>query len=339
MNNLKTSIEKKTTTFDSTRELTRFFTLIDARWSLWYYLPAFGLELLYFHFQLSESTSLKDIIDFRNQANTSLRASRVYRVRDFPKTYTGILVIPTELDGQLEAYLRDCERQGQIIIHELKPIVNARRSTSLTYYQEDKGWKTFYPTIRQRLAEKLKTPTPRKWRTKSPLLFITPLINTTWIYHRWNNPSEVITLLCKFAGSHSFNKLPLGSKGENESKSLSTNERSLLKELIKQRVVSVIFLANRLRLEFSLDEYWIRTPLVPLKQLSRLLDWLPYSLIYFTETNIFIQTVLDPNLVQMLKNDLKWVVIPIIEEHTSLNPKLTWFEPKRKRWKCPEILK
>ena len=332
---LKNTIGNQVPSLDSTKALTRFFSLIDARWSLWYYLPAFGLDRIYFHLQLSESTTLKDIIDFKDKANTTLRTSRVYRIRDYQKIYTGILVIPRELNSQLKTYLRHRESQGEIFIQELKTIDNARRSTSITYYQDNKGWKTFFPTTQKRLVKKLKTTSPRKGRKKSTLLFITPPVNTVWDYHRLSNSSEVIALLCKFAGSFSFNRLPLGSR---EFIQLSTIEKNLLKRLMKQRVVNVIFFSNLLRLDFSLDEYWIKAPLMPLKQLARLLDWLPYSLIDYTDANIYIQTVLDSKIVNMLKNDLNWVIIPIIEEHTSINPELNWYDLKKERWISPKIL-
>lgn len=320
------------------RKLVGLFSRLDSNWLLYFYTPAFDLELLFFHFQLSESTFLEDIIDFHDPTNTTLCYSNIYWIRGFHNTYCGILFVPTKFVESLRKYLQQCERLGQLILYELTKIDTSHLSVSLFLYQATKGWRNPTQTDWRRLVPILKTQNPRKKRIKHFSFYLSPPFNKFWHHNQSHNPSQIIALYCKIPRRFSFQELPLGSHNSQITMRLSKPEIKLLRELYLQKTLHVCFLSLRLISEFSLDNYWITLPKMPLDQLSRLLAWLPSSYLYLTETNIHIWTFLTSKLAQWLRTDLEWSVMPIVENHNPKNLVFDWYDLKTQQWKAPLVL-
>ncbi len=336
---IKSTVMNRFKSIRISKKLPQLFSKLNAFWSLHFFPPAFDLELLYVHFQLRESSSLKEIIDFQNPANTTLDYSFIYKIRDFPNMYYGILVIPTQFLESLLDYLQYCERQGQLILHEVTKIITSRRSISLALYQSYKGWRNITLTDWRRLVPLLTTKHPRKRRVKSKPLFLSPPFKDYWNYKQHSDLYKIITLYCKIPHFFSFNELPIGLSTNKKTVQLSKLEITLLKDFYHNQVFQISFSPFQLIIEFSLDRYWIKIPKIPLDQLSRLLGFLPSCLLYITETNIHMETVLTPELAQKIRNDLEWTVMPIILDHPPQKPVLNWYDPELQRWKPPLVLK
>ncbi|MFW9903165.1 MAG: hypothetical protein ACFFFH_02450 [Candidatus Thorarchaeota archaeon] len=319
------------------KKLENLFLRLDSRWFLRFYNPAFGLELLFFQFQLNESTSLQDVIDFHNSTNSTLCNSSVYWVRGFQNMYCGILVVPINSVNSLQNYLQKCHSQAKLVLHELTQIKTSHISVSLLLYQATKGWRTPTPTDWRRLVPMLKTKNPRKMRTKLTSYYLTHSFNEQYTDHL--DRSSLIHLFCKIPREFSFKELPLDQNNDQTHVKLSKAELKLLEEMYERKIVQIGFLSNRLIYEFSLDIYWIKTPKVLLNQLSRLLAWIPYSRLYFTEKNIFIWAYLTSEFAHWLSTDLEWTVIPIIENHNPHRIKVDWYISEEQQWKTPHILK
>ena len=322
-----------------TDELNRFFSLIDGRWFLHSFDSAFDLENLVFHIQLQESTSLKDIIDFRSPTNTVLTVSDVYRAKDLPNTYIGNLLVPIQEIGRLKNYLQHCERQGYIILKELSKIRTIHKITSLSHYRANTGWFELSPTKMRRLTQLLTSKHPKKRRREISSRLFPPPFSLNWHYSHHPFPTKIINLFCKIPKEYSFLNLPLGSTKNQEKSNLSRTEIGLLKQLHYNRVVNVGFLSFRLMYDFSLDAYWIVLPTIPIFQLKRFLDLLPFSEIYFTNNNVHIWARLTQKLVHWIENDLNWVVMPIMRSHYPLGLKFKWFDTETLQWNSPNVLR
>ncbi len=321
-------------------ELTRFFTLMDGRWFFLFFSPAFGLNRLVFQFQLQESTSLEDVIDFRNPANTVLTVSDVYSFRKVPNNYIAILLVPTEDIDRLESYLQNCERQGYIILRELSKITTVRKCISLNHYQENIGWIELSPTKLRRLTQLLQSKNPKKRQREKNSFFITPEFNLQWYYSQHQLPKEIIKLYCKNPPEYSYSNLPLRLIDNQDSNRLSRTEVGLLKQLhYNHQVVQIGFVPWRLVYDFSLDLHCIILHKIPFFQLERFLNLIPFSEIYSGEKSIYIWARLTPKLVKWIKNDLKWTVISIIRKQYPLNLDFKWFNVSRLKWKIPNLLK
>ncbi len=326
--------------YKPSEELTRFFTLMDGRWFLLFFSPAFGLNRLVFQFQLQGSTSLEDIIDFRNPANTVLTGSDVYSFRNLPNNYIAILLVPTEDIGRLEHYLENCERQGYLILRELSKITTVRKCISLNHYQANFGWIKLNSTELRRLTQLLKSKNPKKRQRERGSFFITPEFNLQWHYSQHLLPKEIIKLYCKNPQDYSYTNLPLKFIDDQDSRRLSRTEVGLLKQLYyNHQVVQIGFVPWRLVYDFSLDMYCIILDKIPLFQLKRFLNLIPFSEIYFGKNSIFIWARLTPKLVKWIENGLKWNVISIIRKQYPLNLDFKWFNASRLKWKIPDILR
>lgn len=85
----------------------------------------------------------------------------------------------------------------------------------------------------------------------------------------------------------------------------------MLKELIQRNVIQIGFYSNSLLREFSSEYYWIQLPHMPFNQLVRLLEWLPQCFTLFTEKRIHLWTYLTSELMNWIRNDLKWPIFVI----------------------------
>lgn len=318
------------------KRLENLFLRLDSRWLLRFYVPAFDLELLFFQFQLNESTSLREIIDFQNPTNTTLCNSSVYWIRGFRNMYCGILVVPAKFVDTLQRYFQKCHSKTQLILHELTKINTSRLSVSLLPYQATKGWRTPTQTDWRRLVPMLKTKYPRKMRMKLTSYYLTPPFNEHRIEH--HDSSRLIHLFCKVPRNFSFKELPLGSNNDQIRVKLSKTEIKLLEELYQRKIVQISFHSLRLIYEFSLDNYWIKLPKMPLDQLTRLLAWIPFSRLYLAKSNIFIWTSLTPEFAQWLSTDLEWAVMRAIGSHNPLSFNFDWYSHETQEWKTPLVL-
>ena len=320
------------------KNLNYLFTRIDARWYLRFFYQAFGIEQLYLQFQLSESISLTEIIDFENPSTMILSNSDVYRVRGFQNTYICIIHIPTSQVGSLQTYLEYCERQGYIILNEIVRITNSCRSSSLALYKAEYGWQEISPASWSRLVKKLSTIRPRKRRTKqSSLFYLTPLFNEFRNYRQYPNPPQVIALFCFRPLIFSYSELPLGSTNPHIPLRLKKSQLRLLKKLYSHQLIEISFNAVRLTQEFSLDTYWLKIPRIPIEQLSRLLEILPFSHLFLAETQIYIWTYLSPILARWMSQDLEWTILQVEPYHKPKKLDLNWFNSETLEWKSPDF--
>ncbi len=335
---IKTSIVNRIKSSKIPRKLNQLFTRLDAVWYSRFYPPSIGLEFLFFHFQLSESSTLREIIDFHNGDNTTLCSSYIYRIRGFHNMFYGFFVIPTYLLEALRTYLEKCEHQGLLILHELSKVNTTRVSFSLALYRPNKGWCNPTITERGRLAQLLKTKHPRRKRVKLQL-FLSPPFNEYWNYKQYSKPSQIIALYCKFYRRYSYEMLHFISKINKTFNRFSKPELDILEELFLNRVTHVFFIPNRLFSEFSIDFYWIKIPRMPFEQLSRFLAWLPHGLLLFTSKNINLEAYLTPELAQWIRDELEWTIMPIERIMLPKQPTFDWYSSNNNQWKPPLILK
>ncbi|MFX0172859.1 MAG: hypothetical protein ACFE9L_13160 [Candidatus Hodarchaeota archaeon] len=335
---LRKYITKKMNISITSRYLNHFFSFLGAQWSIWFYPPAFGLKHLFINFQLDESTSLDEIIDFQNPANTTLCYNRIYRILRFHNSFSGYLIVPLSQKDQLRTYLQQCEHQGQLILHNLMEITDTYMSASLKLYKAGRGWHSLSRTKLEQLTLKLKTKQPKKRRIKLPFFFRTNSFNHYYkVLKQHHDPLPAITLYCKFSRNLSFKDLALDF---NETQStFNTSELSLLSDLIRNHVCQPTFFLTRLIYDFSLDFYLITLPLMQLKQLAHVLTWLPYGHFIFTETNIYIWAFLTPEIVQWMRTDLEWSVLAVSSHLYSKQLDLSWFNEDTNQWRAPLVLR
>ncbi|MHA2247614.1 MAG: hypothetical protein ACXADY_21880 [Candidatus Hodarchaeales archaeon] len=321
------------------RNFSKLFILLDSYWYPWFYYPAFGLNCLFFQFQLNDSIQLTDIIDFQNTSNTVLVNSDVYQVRGFQNTYTGKLMLPSPLINKFQRYLQNCKHEGKLILQEFAKINDSRVSASLSLYQAEKGWRKITKSAWRRKSRSLKTTRPRKRHTKNSTLYISSPFNPNWHFRKNPNPLQVIKVFCESLGYYSFDQLPFSSTDEQTSQRFSKFKMSFLKELYRREVVRIGFFSQRLNSEFSPDQYWIITPVINFEKLTRLLEWPPLTKFYFSEKNIYIWAHLPQELARWLSQDLGWTVLPIQLNHYPLPLDFSCFDSKALEWKTPFILK
>ncbi|MFX0124556.1 MAG: hypothetical protein ACFFAE_13070 [Candidatus Hodarchaeota archaeon] len=333
--NIKTNVFNRIKSPSLSKKFENLLLRLDSRWLLRFNTSAFDLELLFFHFQLDESTSLRDIIDFHDPSNTTLCNSSVYWVRGFHDMYCGILVVPAKFVERLQRYLQKCHSRAQLVLHELTKINTSQLSVSFHLYQVSKGWRTPTSTDWSRLVPMLKTKYPRKKRLKLTSYYLTPPFGE-YKYDQ-DKLSNLIPIFCKAPRDFSFKELPIDSN-KNQIQ-LSKTEIKILNELYLQKTLQVSFFSLGLIYEFSLDNYWIKLPKIPLNQLSRLLAWIPFSRLYFAEKDIYIWTYLTPELAQWMSTDLEWSIMQIIEDHNPRSFVTDWYAHETHQWKTPDVLK
>lgn len=317
-------------------ELNRFFTRMDARWFLHFFSPAFGLEHMFIQLQLHESTSLENIIDFNDAANTVLTFSDVYRARNLFNTFIMYLLVPTHEINQLEKLFLYYKDEKLITIEELTYLTNTSISSSLNQYRTNSGWFELSASKMSKLTTFLKAKQPRT-RQMENSVFMTPTFNCGWTFRQHPLPTEIIKLYCKIPHEFVYPNLPLRA-GNEDTVSLSRAEIGLLKQLYYNEAVRIGFVPWRLVYALSLDLYCIILPKIPSFQLQRFLDLIPYSEIYFSENSTYIRARLTPKLVNWIKNDLKWKVISLIREHDRDDLNFDQFNSKELQWKTPKVL-
>ncbi len=320
-----------------TTELSRFFRLIDGRWFLRFHSPAFGLDRLFFHFELNVGNSLKDIIDFHNRDYTVLGLSAVYYVRDHPNAYIGTLVVPTNTINQLKAYLYHRETEGDINVIDLTKIYTIHRNVSFENYIVGTGWSQLSQKEMTRLTSQIKVKHPRKKFQPYSLSFTTPSYNPNWDFKEHPLPTQIIRLYCKFSKEFSISSLPIQTACTQNTFTLSRSEIGLLRQLHYNQVVHIGFVPYRLIYEFSLDSYWIKLPRIPKLQLKTFLNTIPYCEYYITDSSIQIWTRLNSQLIQWIKDELKWKLYPILPTHPPHGMEFEWFDQNNLMWIQPNL--
>ncbi|MHA2246619.1 MAG: hypothetical protein ACXADY_16880 [Candidatus Hodarchaeales archaeon] len=323
------------------QELRKLFTLLNARWVIRPYLSAFGLDWLHFHFQLSESEKISEILGFKNDDNTTLNSSVIYRELSF-NNYLGILFLPIKMLKPMELYLKKCENQRKIKIVDASRILDIQVSRSLTLYEKGKGWRCINSKERKNLTQNLKNKEEIN-QNSHKLFYISPRFYTFWNYKQdkeHDNTSRFIKLYCKMLPHFNFNDLKSKDPSERKSFRFSEEDLKLLSYLHnEQSVIQIDFDPIRLMRDFSLNEFWIG-PIVDIPE-NNLLDfvgYLPDSHMITTKTNTYIWTRLTSEIVQWLRNDLEWSVTPIIEQYSGKLMQYNWFDQKSNEWIPPKLL-
>lgn len=335
---IKTAIYKKTNSSDLLRNIVNFFKYLDGKFFLLFNQRAFDLEHLYVKFRLNEERIVKDIIDFQDPSNTVLCNSEILEVKgDNSKEYLGLLVTSPQFCNSLINFLQRCVRQEKLEIHEMKQISMSRWSASLVLYQMDKGWGDLSSTQWLKLIRGLKTKNPRK--TKVQTFFITPPFKPIWHYQLHDRPSEIIKLYCKFPRELTYEDLPFNTINNQTKNQFSSEELTLFKELHQNQVVYTGFRSDHLWYDWSLNAFWIELPLIPLSQLIRLLQWLPFTELFTNERNFCIYTRLPPSWAKRIKNDLDWLILPVMRYHYPKKLRYKWFDEETLQWKIPSVLK
>lgn len=335
---LKYSIESEMKTSSLSRKLPNLLTQLEDRWNYWLSYAAFGLSNVYVDFRLHKSVSLEDIIDLANPKNTTLTNSRLFQTRGSPDTYSDFLVIPSNIIDLLITHFSKNEQNGRITVNQLNTITNLRYSASLNLYQNERGWSELSNTELGRLAQKLKTQQPRKGRTKSLPFFLTKKFEK-WSYLEYQDPSKMIQFFCENYSNFAFSDLITDSDLNEQAFSLNKADSKILKHLYQNNVVQLFVIFSRLILGYSIDQYLIKIPIMPLSQLSRLLTYLPWAELYFTSNNILMITYLRKNFVEWVKEELHWPITNIIEFNIPTPPTTTWYNHEKNQWLVPEFIR
>jgi hypothetical protein len=339
---LKTTIGNRVKNRGFIRRLARFFILLDAQWYIRFYPPAFGLERLYFHFQLNESVSLPEILDFQNPTNITLGASYVYRIDEF-HNYLGIIWVPTQALKPMQDYLKQKEKQGLLILNGLDRVIDTQVSWSLLLYEPGKRWRSLNTSEYRRLKHQLKPSTIIKKKSEPPQFFLGKPFNTNWHFKRDNGDwkqDQYINICCKISSPIRFNNLPLVGHSQKNNNLFSKTELQLLTKLHRIQVLQVSFDPLRLSRDFSLDQYWIQVPItIPFEKLQFLLSYLPTSNIFSTEDYFYIWTMLTSEIFRFLVYDIGWNVYRITPLYWEKPFDTKWFDFQSKEWKIPNELK
>jgi hypothetical protein len=335
---LRKVITNQVLSYNTYRSLSKFFTTLNCIWNIYINFDSVDLTWIYFFVQLPPSTSLTEIIDFNNQINTTLTTSYVYQVQGTSNTYLGLLTVPKDLMNHLEVLFKNFQKQGKIHSYQLKKVIEVRTSASIVQYRSEKGWVPISNSKWKQIIDQMTTLQPRSHKKNVTPFFITPSLNQNWNYKLYDSPCQVIDLFCKAFGGYYFENLPYASKNTNHFPHFSKPEANLLRKLYRAKVASISFFPSNLISEFSLSRYWIEIPKIPFFQLIRLLTYLPFSQVYFTENGIYLWTILTLKLVNRIRKGLKWKVIPITDAHFRHPFSNEWFNCTRLGWKNPAIL-
>jgi len=338
MKYLKKEIKKQRFSVKPLFNLTRFFTLLDSRWQLLFHFPFFDLEKLIFHFQLSESTTLNEIIDFKDQKNTIVCSSDVYRILNTEKSFIGVMNIPTLYLDRLQSYFVKCQHKGKLNYQYLGKVNETKTSSSLHLYKANKGWLSLNKTQWNQLIKSLKTKKLHEKTGRSLDFYETVPYNKNWSYKEKIDPLLFMKMFCNVAASYSVEDLKFSRTETGINTILTRDDIGLLKLLHYQRILHVNHFSFQLLTEFSLGSYMVEIPIMPLEQLSRLQECLPYTQIFLTNEKIYLWAYLSSEFVKNIVKELKWRIFPIALNHSPSQFNWNWFDPDNLEWKCPVLL-
>lgn len=335
---LRTEIVSKTDQPNSTKDLHRFFKLINGQWSIRFFSPAFGLDRYFFHFQVKENKTLSDVIDFQDPANTVIGLSDVYYTRDSVNSYYGTFYLPSKHYKRIKNYLKQYEKSNYLRVKAFSRINEIYNSVSFTYYQANNGWEDLSPAKITRLTKGLFSQKAKENQLNENSLYISTRFNNIWNFTSHPLPLDLINLYCKLPQQFFFINLPFDSFNNQASFTLSRTEIGLLKQLTYNKVANITFIPWRLVYEFSLDLYIIILPKISQSQLKRFLILLPFSDIYITETSIIIWTRLTQNFAQWIQEQPNWTIKDVILANYPLDLSFEWFDEETLQWNLPNIL-
>jgi len=319
-------------------ELNRLFSLTEGQWRILFFSPAFGLDRLFFHIQLTSSSTLKDLLGYHNPDNTVLTISDIYKVRDGSNTYFGLLYVPTQNVKNLIAYIKQLDNENLLILHNLQKIKTKWTSNSFAQYKPELGWINITQSQKNSLKRSFSSKKSRMEEEKIEYLHNPVSFNLNWHFTNHPLPTKLIKLYSKIAQGYSFSNLPLGSSRNQANKSITKDELGILKQLYYNRVVFVDFIPWRIVHDFSIDLYVINIPKFPRSKLNYLLNLISYSDIYETEKNVSLWTRLPQTLEHWMKKDLNWEIDSVIRDHNPRDLNYDWFDEEELQWKTPEIL-
>ena len=334
---LKESITRHIPTPRFSKKLAKLVKLLNAQWTLIFYPPAFGLERLYFYFQLNKTSSIPQLLGYQDLKNMSLNGSNIYRIGE-SQTYWGFLLIPSRDLEAMKDYLKHCEEEGQITLFDLARVSEIQISQSLELYQEEKGWRKLTGQEQRRISYQLRNDPEN--HDAAPSFLISPPFDKNWhCKPDKKHETKMIDLYCKAVPSFSFSELASRLYSKQSSFRLSREELQLLAYLYHKKVVQCDFNPTQLISDFSLDRFSIEIPQdVTLEHLKILLSYLPRARVFTTETGIQMWTVLTQNLVKWLDQELEWAVRPIQTQYWGQTPEKRWFDYELCEWNTPHLL-
>ncbi len=326
---LRSLLQERDKTPKLTHELPKLFSILNAYWTVWPYYPAFGLKSLFFQCKLASKVKLEDIIDFQDIQNHILQTSLISSVRNSPKEYLGVIILPDKQQEALRNYLKAKMSDGLMKSFRLEEIIENRWSYSLNQYQTETGWQEIPKTQWDQVVHIMKLKYLPRRRKSVNLSFLTPKIDNSWNFLELRDPCSAIKLICE-NNLFTFNDLL--------TETYPSDSYPLLKKLFNRKVLFLDFNATRLRDEYSLDIYWIETLKLSLYQLKKLLDLVPDARIVFTENKSYIRTHLSNHMVQRITRDLDWTIYPILPAHNITQRNINMFNEKSVSWRIPRIL-
>ncbi|MHA2203728.1 MAG: hypothetical protein ACW991_08570, partial [Candidatus Hodarchaeales archaeon] len=302
--------------------------------------PAFGLDRLYFRFQLSEGITLNEVLGYEEELNTTLTATDIYQAEN-PQTYSGFILIPSSLLADMKTCLQRCHDKKQIYLFELARVNQIQISRSITLYQMGEGWRNLTSREKSTIKQVLKTSRlPRGYEL--PRYYVTPSFNTEWNYKeddRYSTPAGYIDLYCKMRSSFSFTDLPTRLHSQQSKEIFSKKEQQLLTYLYHKKVFHIHFDPIRLGSDFSLDMYWVQLPPnVKPNNLQILLSYLPVVNVYNTETTNFMMVVLTPDLIQWFNQDLEWSIQSVRHKYRGKALRRNWYDNEATEWRIPRLI-
>jgi hypothetical protein len=312
----------------SSRELPKLFNTLNAFWTVWPYYPAFGLKSLFFQCKLEMKINFDDIMDLGDKQNHVLQTSLISSIRNKPNEYMGVIILPTQQHEAFQDYLKTKMSEGLMKSFQLDEIIENRWSYSLNQYQTETGWQEVPKTQWDQAVHIMKLKSVPRRRKPVNLSFLTPKIDTSWKFFQLNDPCAAIRLICE-NNLFNFNDLL--------TKTYPPDDIPLMKSLFEKQVLFLDFNPIRLRDEYSLDVYWIKTPKISLYQVKKLLDLVPDARIAFTKNNCYIRTLLSNYMVRRITGDLDWTIYPLLPAHNTVQRNINMFNEKSVRWRIPRI--
>jgi hypothetical protein len=334
---IKKLINQQLNEADKKKNITKFFKLLSCRWYLLFNPTSFGLESVYVHLQLigkgSRDLQIAKIFNVQDPRNTTLAYSYIFAAREHKNEFLGLFMVPSGATKKLEAYLENLVQKNQISLKGLSRLTNQRISTSLNLYVAGKGWKDVTEVQWRQALSLLRNPNLRTSLNNYNFSLSSPF--QSWNYENHRLASKFISLYCRSPISFSYDNLPFKNPDKNVTR-FSQVDIGLIKLLLKKRALIITFIPDHLHIEYSLDHYWIILPEeISITQLSGILELLPICRIIYTNSKQYLWVLLKPRLVEWIKRDLEWDIIPINPFYYP-NKSVCWFDFKTHQWKIPE---
>lgn len=319
------------------KRLDRFFNPLQAEWILWFNTQSFGIEEYKFKILLTGYDTFSQLFDYNDPMNTILCRSAINIDKSSQKIYTGLLHVPDHLQREFLKYLQNLETIGNIIVHEYDKITDKKISTSYNLYEINNGWRNIKTSEWRSITNSFNNGDNSDDKLRIPSFFLSSPFNHQWNFRKHTNAERAIKIYGNIPDTFSFNTLPFGVI-HSSSLPFTIREKAHLKELFNNRVVNVFFQTKRVHNAFSLDYYEIKFPRIPLENLKYLLSYLPICNLYFSESYIYIQTKLTPDIASSISHNLNAEATSLITINTPQPRTTDWFDFQNLQWKSPIVL-